>query len=423
MAKIKKIKSRQILDSRGNPTIETDVILEDGSLGRASVPSGASTGTHEALELRDGDPEHYQGLGVQKAVENVTEKIAEILIGQDARFQDELDRVMIGLDGTQNKRLLGANAILSVSLAIAKAEALSQGLPLFQYLAQLFGKKGGFKMPVPMFNILNGGKHSSFSLDIQEFMVVPQASSFKENLELGVKIFSALNSLIREKSLPITIGDEGGYALLNQNSNLVALDLINTAIEKSFFELPKKAAIALDVAASEFFDGNKYYLNVEKKILNREEMIDWLMGLVEKYHIISLEDALDEDDILGWQVLNAKLGNKILIVGDDLIATNSERLDTATANKAINATIIKPNQVGTLSETLEAIRHAKERGLKIVISHRSGETEDTFISHLAVGVDADYIKAGAPCRGERTAKYNELLRIEELLSEGFLSQP
>jgi len=369
------------------------------------------------LELRDGDPDHYQGLGVQKAIENVSEKLAEILIGQDARFQDELDRVMIGLDGTQNKRLLGANAILSVSLAIAKAEAAAQGLPLFQYLAQLFGKKGNFKMPVPMLNILNGGKHSSFSLDIQEFMIVPKASKFKENLELGVKIFSALNNLIRERSLPITIGDEGGYALLNQSSNLVALDLITTAIEKSFFETSPKAAIALDIAASEFFDGEKYNLNVEKKILSREEMIDWLLELVQKYQIVSLEDALDEDDILGWQVLNAKLGNKIMIVGDDLVATNSERLDTVTENKAINATIIKPNQVGTLSETLETNRHAKEHGLKIIISHRSGETEDTFISHLAVGVDADYIKAGAPCRGERTAKYNELLRIEEFLAQ------
>ncbi len=419
MAKIKEVKARQILDSRGNPTVEADILLENNAFGRASVPSGASTGSHEAFELRDigiQSGASYAGQSVSRAVSNINTEIKALLINKEAENQGLIDQELIKLDGTERKSRLGANAILAVSLAIAKAQAESARQHLFQYISSLCHKNlTVFKLPVPMFNIFNGGKHAFGSTDIQEFMVVPNLKNFSKNLEAGVTIFKTLGETLKEMGHSTTVGDEGGFAP-KVSGNQEALDLITAAIKKAGFSSPAQAVIALDIASSEFFDNGRYKLKSEDKNFDTTQMVDWLKSLLIKYPIFSIEDGLAEDDISGWQLLTRKIGSQIMLVGDDLLVTNPKRLNEAISKRIANAVLIKPNQIGTLSETLQTIDIAKKNNYKVIISHRSGETDDAFISHLAVGVDADFIKAGSLCRGERLAKYNELLRIEEVLS-------
>jgi len=412
MSKIKNLTAREILDSREQPTIEVNLELADGSLGQAAVPAGASTGSHEALELRDGDPERYNGKGVLKAVANVE---GEIAIGlRDRDFdQASLDQELLALDGTANKSHLGANALLGVSLAFAKAKAKSQKQDLYQSLGS------SPKMPIPMFNILNGGRHAD-SVDWQEFMVVPVgASNFREALAWGDETYQALKKILSEKGLDTDIGDEGGFAP-KLKTNTEALDLIVEAIKKAGYEpgksnLPagRQVAIALDIAASEFKVGANYELKKEGRTLTAQELINWYEDLVEKYPIISIEDGLAEDDWVNWQELTKRLGQKTNLVGDDLFVTNLGRLQQGIDQQVANAIIIKPNQIGTLTETLQVIKLAQSASYKIIVSHRSGETEDTFIADLAVGIGADFIKSGAPSRPERLAKYNRLSEIEE----------
>jgi enolase len=410
-ATVKTIKAREILDSRGNPTIEVRVELSDSAFGIAAVPSGASTGKHEAVELRDGDKCRYDGLGVCKAVSNVNDKIAPALAGMVASEQANLDRRMIELDGTADKSNLGANAILGVSLAAAKAAANSANLPLYHYL----GGTAARLLPVPMMNILNGGKHAGGSTDFQEFMVVPAGTtSFSHALQMGAEIYQALKKAIKVKGLNSNVGDEGGFAPLLP-SNKQAVDLILIAIDLAGYKAGKDCFIALDPAASSFYKKGKYVLLKEDATLASNEMIDYYVDLVSSYPIVSIEDGLDEDDWSGWVSLNSKLGKKIKLVGDDLYTTNLERLERGIEQKASNAILIKPNQVGTLSETLATVKRAQQVGWTTIISHRSGETEDTTIADLAVAVGSGLIKTGAPCRSERVAKYNRLLRIEEEL--------
>jgi enolase len=405
-ATIKTIKAREILDSRGNPTIEVQVELSDSAVGIAAVPSGASTGKHEAVELRDGDKCRYDGLGVCKAVNNVNDKIAPALAGMVASEQENLDRKMIELDGTADKSNLGANAILGVSLATAKAAANSANLPLYRYL----GGTAARLLPVPMMNILNGGKHAGGATDFQEFMVLPAGTtSFSHALQMGAEIYQALKKAIKVKGLNSNVGDEGGFAPLLA-SNKQAVDLILIAIDLAGYKAGKDCFIALDPAASSFYKRGKYVLLKEDVNLASNEMIDYYADLVSNYPIVSIEDGLDEDDWSGWVSLNSKLGKKIKLVGDDLYTTNLERLEQGIAQKASNAILIKPNQVGTLSETLATVKRAQEVGWTTIISHRSGETEDTTIADLAVAVGSGLIKTGAPCRSERVAKYNRLLR-------------
>ena len=410
-ASIKAIRGREILDSRGNPTIEVQVELSDGTIGVAAVPSGASTGKYEAVELRDGDKGRYGGLGVLKAVSNVNGRIAPQLVGMPASEQASVDRKLLELDGTANKSNLGANAILGVSLATAKAAANSSGVPLYRYL----GGSAAHLLPVPMMNILNGGKHAADSTDFQEFMVVPAgAASFSQALRMGTEIYHALKAAIKDKGLNSNVGDEGGFAP-SLASNREAVELILTAIDLAGYKAGKECFIALDPAASSFYHEGKYVLSKEGTALTSDEMVDYYVKWVSSYPIISIEDGLDEDDWAGWILLTSKLGKKIRLVGDDLYTTNVERLERGIAEKASNSILIKPNQVGTLSETLAAIKRAQQVGWTTIISHRSGETEDTTIADLAVAVDAGAIKTGAPCRTERVAKYNRLLRIEEEL--------
>jgi len=410
-ATIKTIKAREILDSRGNPTIEVRVELSDSAAGIAAVPSGASTGKHEAVELRDGDKCRYDGLGVCKAVSNVNDKIAPALAGMAASEQEILDRRMIELDGTADKSNLGANAILGVSLATAKAAANSANLPLYRYL----GGTAARLLPVPMMNILNGGKHAGGATDFQEFMVLPAGTtSFSHALQIGAEIYQALKKAIKVKGLNSNVGDEGGFAPLLA-SNKQAVDLILIAIDLAGYKAGKDCFIALDPAASSFYKREKYVLLKEDVNLASNEMIDYYADLVASYPIVSIEDGLDEDDWSGWVSLNSKLGKKIKLVGDDLYTTNLERLEQGIARKASNAILIKPNQVGTLSETLATVKRAQQVGWTTIISHRSGETEDTTIADLAVAFGSGLIKAGAPCRSERVAKYNRLLKIEEEL--------
>jgi enolase len=410
-ASIKAIRGREILDSRGNPTIEVQVELSDGAVGAAAVPSGASTGKYEAVELRDGDKGRYGGLGVLKAVSNVNDRIAPALVGMLASEQATIDQRLLELDGTANKSNLGANAILGVSLATAKAAANSSGIPLYRYL----GGSAAHLLPVPMMNILNGGKHAADSTDFQEFMVVPAgAASFSQALRMGTEIYHALKAAIKAKGLNSNVGDEGGFAP-SLASNREALELILTAIDSAGYKAGKECFIALDPAASSFYHEGKYILSREGVTLSSDEMVDYYVKWVSSYPIISIEDGLDEDDWAGWILLTSKLGKKIRLVGDDLYTTNVERLERGIAEKASNSILIKPNQVGTLSETLAAIKRAQQVGWTTIISHRSGETEDTTIADLAVAVDAGAIKTGAPCRTERVAKYNRLLRIEEEL--------
>jgi len=409
--KIQKVVAREVLDSRGNPTVEVDVVLSNGAWGRAAVPSGASTGSHEALELRDGT-KRYGGKGVRKAVEHITHRIAPKLRGRDARRQEEIDRFMIDLDGTPNKRRLGANAILGVSLAVAKAAAAGTKVPLFRYL----GGARATTLPVPMMNILNGGAHADSSVDLQEFMVVPVgARSFADGLRMGVETFHALKAVLKEKGYSTAVGDEGGFAP-SLGSNQEAVELILTAIARAGYQAGRQIALALDPAASEFYDNGEYvFRKSDGSRRSNSAMVEFYRDWVDRYPIVSIEDGLAEDDWDGWATLTKTLGKRVQLVGDDLFVTSPQRLARGIAAGIGNSILIKLNQIGTLTETLETIEMAQRAGYTTVISHRSGETEDATIADLAVAVNAGQIKTGSASRGERTAKYNQLLRIEEQL--------
>ncbi|MGK0381592.1 MAG: enolase [Flavobacteriales bacterium] len=415
MSKISKIIAREIMDSRGNPTVEADVYLETGEMGRAAAPSGASTGSREALELRDGDKSRYLGKGVLKAVAAINNDIQAALLGKDAVDQAALDNIMIDLDGTENKEKFGANAILAVSLAAAKAAAIFKKIPLYQHISELNGTPGVYSMPVPMMNIINGGEHADNNVDIQEFMVQPvSATSFKEALRTGAEIFHSLKKVLSEKGLNTAVGDEGGFAP-NLGSNEEALTVIIEAVEKAGYVMDKDITLAMDCAASEFYVDGKYDLKGEGKVFDSEGFGDFLADLSKKYPIISIEDGLDESDWDGWASLTKKIGDKVQLVGDDLFVTNTKILKRGIDNGIGNSILIKFNQIGTLTETLEAIRMAQAAGFTVVISHRSGETEDSTIADLAVGTAAGQIKTGSLCRSDRVAKYNQLLRIEQEL--------
>lgn len=412
MAIISAVYAREILDSRGNPTVEVEVWLDDGSMGRAAVPSGASTGAYEAVELRDGDKTRYLGKGVVKAVDNVNDVIAEALIGLDPIRQVEIDNMLVRLDGTPNKANLGANAILGVSMAVAKAAAASLDIPLYLYLGGINARE----MPVPMMNILNGGAHADNNVDIQEFMIMPVgASSFAEALRMNTEIYHKLKEVLKERGLATAIGDEGGFAP-NLSSNEEALEIIVSAIGKAGYKSGSEVVLALDIAASEIYKGGKYHLAGEGVVRTSAQMVEYYAGLCAKYPIVSIEDGLDEDDWKGWALLTRKLGEKVQLVGDDLFVTNSERLGKGIDEGVGNSILIKVNQIGTLTETFATIEKARRAGYTCVISHRSGETEDTTIADIAVAVNAGQIKTGAPARTDRVAKYNQLLRIEEDLA-------
>lgn len=415
MSVIELVYAREVLDSRGNPTVEVEVALESGAVGRAIVPSGASTGAFEAVELRDGDKGRYIGKGVEKAVANVNEIIAPELEGMDAFDQPAIDALMIELDGTHNKGKLGANAILGVSMAVARAAAEELGLPLFQYIGGVNAKQ----LPVPMMNILNGGEHADNSVDVQEFMILPVgAKSFREGLRMGAEVFHSLKKVLSERGLACGVGDEGGFAP-NLGSNREALELIVEAIEKAGYKPGDDVRLGLDVAATEMYDKETklYDLKHEGKKLTAEQMVDLYEEWVNNFPIVTIEDGLDEEDWDGWKVLTDRLGKKVQLVGDDLFVTNTERLERGIEAGVANSILIKVNQIGTITETLDAIEMAKRAGYTAVISHRSGETEDTTIADIAVAVNAGQIKTGAPSRTDRVAKYNQLLRIEEIVGE------
>ncbi|WP_313136516.1 phosphopyruvate hydratase [Stutzerimonas nitrititolerans] len=416
MAKIVDIKGREVLDSRGNPTVEADVILDNGIVGSACAPSGASTGSREALELRDGDKSRYLGKGVLKAVGNINGPIRDLLLGKDPADQKALDRAMIELDGTENKAKLGANAILAVSLAAAKAAAQDQDLPLYAHIANLNGTPGQYSMPVPMMNIINGGEHADNNVDIQEFMVQPVgAKTFADALRMGTEIFHNLKAVLKARGLSTSVGDEGGFAP-NLASNEDALGAIAEAVEKAGYTLGTDVTLALDCASSEFYKDGKYDLAGEGKAFDAAGFADYLAGLAQRYPIISIEDGMDESDWAGWKVLTDKIGAKVQLVGDDLFVTNTRILKEGIEKGIGNSILIKFNQIGSLTETLEAIQMAKAAGYTAVISHRSGETEDHTIADLAVGTAAGQIKTGSLCRSDRVSKYNQLLRIEEQLA-------
>lgn len=415
MAKIIDIKAREVLDSRGNPTIEADVTLEGGFFGTACAPSGASTGTREALELRDGDKSRYLGKGVLKAVANVNDTIKPALVGMDALDQRALDNKMLEIDGTDNKASMGANAILAVSLAAAKAAAAAKGVELYEHIADINGTPGVYSMPVPMMNIINGGEHADNNVDIQEFMVQPVgAPTFAEALRCGAEIFHALKKVLSSQGLNTAVGDEGGFAP-NLASNADALAAIKEAVSNAGYELDKNVTLALDCASSEFYKDGKYDLKGEGKVFTAEEFSDYLAELCDQYPIVSIEDGQDESDWAGWKYQTEKLGSKVQLVGDDLFVTNTKILKEGIEKDIANSILIKFNQIGSLSETLDAIKMAKDAGYTAVISHRSGETEDATIADLAVGTAAGQIKTGSLCRSDRVAKYNRLLRIEEQL--------
>jgi enolase len=417
MAKISYIASRQILDSRGNPTVEADVYLEDGAMGRAAVPSGASTGSHEAHELRDGG-DAYGGQGVLQAVENASGEIARAVIGFEAGEQTRLDKTLIELDGTENKERLGANAILAVSLATAKAEANSRGQFLFEHIGTLSRLERTPLLPMPMCNLINGGRHASYSTDIQEFMVIPvSAPNFYEAIRMTSEVFHILKDILHEGGYPTTVGDEGGFAPAVKKGNKEALELLTRAVEQAGYEPGKDIAFGIDVAANEFFDTENYSLKNEERIFTANELIEYYESLIREFPLISIEDGLSEDDWDGWKILNERLGEEIQIVGDDLLVTNVSFLKRAITEKVANSILIKVNQIGTLTETIDAVDTAHEAGWNAIISHRSGETEDTTIAHLAVGLSAGQIKTGSLSRTDRIAKYNELLRIEEILGD------
>jgi enolase len=415
MSKIVEIKAREVLDSRGNPTVEADVVLENGILGTACAPSGASTGSREALELRDGDKSRYLGKGVLKAVGAINTTIKAALVGMDVTDQRALDNKMLELDGTENKSNLGANAILAVSLAAAKAAAQAKNVPLYQHIAEINGTPGRYSMPVPMMNILNGGEHADNNVDIQEFMVQPVAAkNFAEALRCGAEIFHALKAVLKARGLNTAVGDEGGFAP-NLASNEEALVVIKEAVANAGYELGKDVTLALDCASSEFYKDGKYDLSGEGKVFDSEGFGDYLKALSESYPIVSIEDGMDESDWEGWASLTKKIGDKVQLVGDDLFVTNTKILSRGIEQSIGNSILIKFNQIGSLSETLDAIKMAQDAGFTAVISHRSGETEDTTIADLAVGTAAGQIKTGSLCRSDRVAKYNRLLRIEEEL--------
>ncbi|MDA7705591.1 phosphopyruvate hydratase [Rickettsiales bacterium] len=416
MAKIESIIAREILDSRGNPTLEADVILEDGTIGRAAVPSGASTGSLEAFELRDGDQNRYLGKGVLKAKKNVNDIISKELIGESVFNQNRLDNIMLQIDGTKNKSNLGANAILAVSLAVAKAGANALKIPLFEYIAKnIINNQSADLMPIPMMNILNGGEHADNKIDIQEFMVMPiAAESISDAIRIGAEIFHNLKKILKDSGHNTNVGDEGGFAP-NLDSAEEALEFISKSIKVSGYEVGKDVVFALDAASTEFYENGNYDLKGEGKILNSDQLIKYYQNLCDKYPIISIEDAMAEDDFDGWKKITEILGDKITLVGDDLFVTNKEILQKGIDQKMANAILVKVNQIGTLSETLETIKLAQENNYKTIISHRSGETEDNTISHIAIATNAGQIKTGSLCRSDRTAKYNELIRIEEFL--------
>ena len=426
MSAILDIHARQILDSRGNPTVEVDVTLESGAVGRAAVPSGASTGVHEAVELRDGDDNFYNGKSVHKAVEAVNTTIYEALVGMDSDEQLYIDQIMLELDGTDNKSKLGANAILGVSMAVAKATAIELDTPLYRYV----GGSYAHELPTPMMNIINGGEHADNPIDIQEFMIMPiGAPDFSEALRTGAEVFHALKKQLSDAGHNTNVGDEGGFAPA-LNSSEEALDFIMKSIEAAGYTAGKDVVIALDCASSEFYEDGKYHLKGEGKVLSSDEMVEYYKDLCARYPIVSIEDGMDEDDWSGWAALTAALGETVQLVGDDLYVTNAKRLKRGIEEKAGNAVLVKVNQIGTLSETLETIEMAKKAGFGIVLSHRSGETEDATIADLAVATNAGQIKTGSLSRSDRTAKYNQLLRIEEELGptaryggDGFLRAP
>jgi enolase len=416
---IAQVKGRQIIDSRGNPTVEADVVLSNGVVGRAAIPSGASTGSNEAVELRDGDASQYGGKGVSQAVANVNGPIAQALAGHDVTDQRGIDQLLIELDGTPNKGKLGANALLAVSLAAAKAAALAKNTPLYEYFKSLAPDASDPLLPVPMMNIINGGKHAANSTDIQEFMIMPiGAPSFGEAIRMGTEIFHALGKVLKENGYGTTVGDEGGYAPQVKHGNQEALELISQAVAKAGYNLGTDVVLALDVAASELYQDGTYHFVTEDRTLTSAQMIDWLIELTEKYPIVSIEDGLDEQDWAGWTQLTQRIGDKVQIVGDDLLVTNVSFLKRGIEEKAANAILVKLNQIGTLSETIDAVTMAHQAGWHAVISHRSGETEDTTIAHLAVGLGTGQIKTGSLSRTDRVAKYNELLRIQEELGDG-----
>ena len=416
MAKITKIHARQIIDSRGTPTVEVDLMLDDGTFGRSAVPSGASTGKHEALELRDGDMTNFFGKSVNKALYNINNIISKNLLDKNILSQSELDNILVDIDGTENKSNLGANSTLGVSLSFAHAMSASKKIPLFKYINELYGKSD-LKLPSPMFNIMNGGKHANWSTDVQEFMVIVKEEDYSKQLKGGCEIFFNLEKLLKTKGLSTNVGNEGGFAPGFKN-NEEAFDFISLAVEKAGWKLGENVFFALDIASSEFYisEENMYNLKTEGKKLSGEEWLEKIILWTRKYPLISIEDPFAEDDWEYWNKLNSKIGNKMQIVGDDLLVTNVNRIKKAINNNSCNALLVKLNQIGTLSETLDAMKTAQNAGWNNIVSHRSGETEDTTISHVAVGTSCGQIKTGAPSRGERTAKYNELLRISEILN-------
>lgn len=420
---IRDIKARQVLDSRGNPTVEADVYLTSGQAARAIVPSGASTGEGEALELRDGDPKYYGGKSVSKAVWNVNNKIREVLIGNTAD-QGQVDRLMLELDGTDNKSQLGANAILAVSLATAKVLAKAKGMPFYQYVAALAGTTSEMSLPLPMMNVMNGGMHADWCTDLQEYMIMPVgASTIDEAVRMGAEVFHTLKEILKERGYPVMVGDEGGYGPQVRDGNNEPLDCIMEAIEAAGYEPGKQIAIAMDPAASEFWVDDHYELKTDGSWKTADDMIDWYDWMTDNYPIVSIEDGLGENDWAGWKAMTERLGKKIQIVGDDLFVTNVKLLEKGIKEKAANAILIKPNQIGTLSETIAAVKMAKKAGYRTVMSHRSGETEDTSIAHLAVGLGTGQIKTGSLSRSERICKYNELMRIAEDRPDLKLARP
>lgn len=420
---ISEIKARQVLDSRGNPTVEAEVILNDGSKGSAITPSGASTGSHEALELRDNDKSRYGGKGVSKAVWNVNSKIKDILVGNTADPR-AVDQLMCELDGTKNKSNLGANAILAVSLANAKANAISRHQPFYEYISELAGTTDRISIPMPMMNVMNGGAHASWSTDFQEYMVIPRsASNIAEAVRMGAEIFHVLKQVLSEKGYPTTVGDEGGYAPLVKNGDNEPLECIKEAVSRTSYEFGKDIVLAMDIAASEFCQNNEYILKTTGEHKTADDMLDWYDWIIKHYPVVSIEDGLAEDDWKAWRKMTERFGSRIQLVGDDLFVTNTELLQRGIDEKVANAILIKPNQIGTLSETIDAVLLAQKSGYKTIMSHRSGETEDTSIAHLAVGLGTGQIKTGSLSRSERIAKYNELIRIAEDSSRLGLSHP
>lgn len=420
---ISKIKARQVLDSRGNPTVEAEVRLENGAFGRAIVPSGASTGAGEALELRDGDESHFSGKGVLKAVWNVNSAIADVLVGNSSA-QRTVDQMMLELDGTANKSHLGANAILAVSLATAKANAKALAQPFYLHVAELAGTTNRMSIPMPMMNVMNGGAHADWSTDFQEYMIVPVgAGNIADAIRMGAEVFHALKKVLTERGYPTTVGDEGGYAPKVRDGDNEPLECIKLAIEKANFKLGTDIAIAMDIAASEFYDQDHYVLKTNGDWKTAEDMINWYTWIVDNYPVVSIEDGLAENDWANWQIMNDRLGSRIQLVGDDLFVTNTKLLNRGIVEHAANAILIKPNQIGTLSETIDAVLMAQKAGFRTVMSHRSGETEDVSIAHLAVGLGTDQIKTGSLSRSERIAKYNELIRIADTNSRLGLAHP